>query len=49
MLELIILLLVILWLVGFFGRGRAGIPYVGNTIHILLAIAAALLIVRLMQ
>ena len=48
MLETIIIVLLILWLVGFFGRGRAGIPRTGNLLHILLVIAVVLLIVRLL-
>lgn len=48
MLETIIVVLVILWLVGFFGGGRAGIPRTGNILHILLVIAVILLIVRLL-
>ena len=47
MLETIIVVLVILWLVGFFGGGRAGIPRTGNLLHILLVIAVVLLIIRL--
>ncbi|HEX2992501.1 MAG TPA: lmo0937 family membrane protein [Anaerolineales bacterium] len=48
MLETIIAILLILWLVGFFGGGRAGIPRVGNVLHILLIIVVILLIVRLL-
>ncbi len=48
MLETIIVVLVILWLVGFFGGGRAGIPRTGNILHILLVIAVILLVVRLL-
>jgi hypothetical protein len=49
MLETIIVVLLILWLVGFFGRGRRGIPRTGNALHILLIIVVVLLIVRLLQ
>lgn len=48
MLETIIAILLILWLVGFFGGGRAGIPRAGNLLHILLVIAVILIIVRLL-
>jgi hypothetical protein len=48
MLETIIVVLLILWLVGFFGGGRAGIPRTGNLLHILLIIAVVLLIIRLL-
>jgi hypothetical protein len=47
MLETIILFVLIVWLVGFFGRGHAGIPRLGNSVHILLIIAAVLFIVSL--
>jgi hypothetical protein len=48
MLETIIVILLILWLVGFFGGGRAGIPRTGNLLHILLVIVIILVIVRLL-
>jgi hypothetical protein len=48
MLETLIAVLLILWLVGYFGGGRAGIPRVGNVLHILLIIVVVLLIVRLL-
>lgn len=48
MLETIIAILLILWLVGFFGGGRAGIPRTGNALHILLIIVVILVIVRLL-
>ncbi|MCI0556186.1 MAG: lmo0937 family membrane protein [Anaerolineae bacterium] len=47
MLETIIIILLILWLVGAFGR--RGRWRGGNLIHALLVIAAILLIVRLLQ
>jgi hypothetical protein len=44
MLEALIVILVLLWLLGFFGaRAR-----VGNLIHILLVIALVLLVIRLL-
>jgi uncharacterized protein DUF5670 len=49
MLETIILVLLILWLVGFFGGGRGRIPRAGNALHILLVIVVILLVVRLLQ
>lgn len=49
MLEAIILVLLLLWMVGFFGRGHAGIPRMGNVVHILLIIAAVLLVARVLQ
>ena len=58
-LELIILILILLWLFGYFGRGRmfgAGpsggtLPRIGgyDLIHVLLVIALVLLIVRLLS
>ena len=48
MLETLIAVLLILWLIGFFGGGRAGIPRTGNLLHVLLVIAVVLLIVRLL-
>jgi hypothetical protein len=55
--ELLIVVLVILWLLGYFGRGRfyATGPSVGTTtggtanwLHILLVIAAILIVLRLL-
>jgi hypothetical protein len=49
MLELIIVVLLILWLLGYFGPARVPtIPQTGNLIHILLVIALVLLILRLL-
>jgi len=49
MLELIIVILLILWLLGYFGPARIpSIPQSGNLIHVLLIIALVLLIVRLL-
>ena len=46
MLELIIVVLLILWLLGYLGRGRYG---GGNIIHVLLIIVVILIIVRLLR
>ena len=50
MLELIIVVLIVLWLLGYFGRAR--FPRLrggrGNAIHILLVIILILIIVRLL-
>ena len=58
--ELIIIVLVILWLVGYFGRGRlygggggssvagSGGMASGNLIHILLVLAVILIVLRLL-
>ena len=45
--EILIVVLIVLWLLGFFG-GRAGlkIPRTGNLIHVLLVIALILIILR---
>ena len=49
MLELIIVILLVLWLLGYFGPARIpSIPRSGNLIHVLLIIALVLLIVRLL-
>jgi hypothetical protein len=46
MLELIIVILLVLWLLGYFGRGRyRG----GNLIHLLLIIVVILIVVRLLR
>lgn len=42
MLNTIIIILLILWLLGFFGQGRGGIPELGNAVHILLVIVIVL-------
>jgi hypothetical protein len=56
LIELIIVILVILWLLGYFGRGRFyGGPSVstggfsGNWIHILLVLVVILVILRLLN
>ena len=46
MLEVIIVVLLILWLLGYLGRGR--FPS-GNFIHILLVIVLILVVVRLLR
>lgn len=49
MLELLIAILLILWLLGYFGPARVpSIPQSGNLIHLLLIIALVLLILRLL-
>ena len=51
--ELIIVVLVLLWLFGYFGRGRffAGTPSLasGNLIHTLLVIVVILVVLRLLR
>ena len=48
--ELIIIVLVILWLLGYFGRGRISAPGMsGNWVHILLVIVVILVILRLLN
>ena len=48
MIETLIVILIVLWLLGFFGARRGlRIPRTGNLIHILLVIALILIIVRL--
>ncbi len=47
MLELFIVILLVLWLLGYFGPTRfPSIPRTGNLVHILLIIALILLILR---
>ena len=49
MLWTIIIILVILWLLGFFGRNiSSSFPKTGNWIHILIVIALILLILQLL-
>jgi uncharacterized membrane protein len=49
MLWTIIIILVILWLLGFFGRNiSSSFPKTGNWIHILIVIAVILLILNLL-
>jgi hypothetical protein len=48
--ELIIVILVILWLLGYFGRGRISAPGMsGNWVHTLLVIVVILVILRLLH
>ena len=48
MLEILIVVLVLLWAFGYFGRSRfRGLPQGGNLIHILLVIVIILIILRL--
>jgi hypothetical protein len=50
MLELIFVVLVILWILGYFGPVRIPqIPKTGNMIHVLLFIVLILVIVRLLK
>jgi hypothetical protein len=49
MLELLIIILVVLWLLGFFGPTYwPAVPRTGGLVHVLLVIALILLIVRLL-
>lgn len=49
MLELLIVILLVLWLVGYFGPTRIpNIPKTGNLIHILIILVLILLVVRLL-
>jgi hypothetical protein len=49
-LELIIVILVLLWLFGYFGRGRLALGPLagGNAVHTLLVIVLILVILRLL-
>ena len=57
LIELIIVVLVVLWLLGYFGRGRfsrgpsvsATPPWGGSWIHTLIVLALILLILRLLR
>ena len=49
MLTWIIVILLILWLLGYFGPNvYSGIPRSGNVVHTLLVIAAILIVLRLL-
>ena len=49
MLELLIVILLVLWLLGFFGpRFLPSIPNGGNLIHVILVIVVVLVLVRLL-
>ena len=50
MLWTIAVVLLVLWLVGFFGPSRLpSIPRTGNLVHVLLVIAVILIVVSLLQ
>jgi hypothetical protein len=50
MLELIIVILLVLWLVGYFGPARFPvIPSTGSFVHLLLVIVFVLIVLRLLQ
>jgi hypothetical protein len=50
MLELIIVVLLVLWLVGYFGPTRfPSIPSTGSFVHLLLVIVLVLVIFRVLQ
>jgi len=49
MLELLIVVLIVLWLLGYFGPARIpAIPKTGNLVHLLLVIVLILIVVRLL-
>jgi len=49
MLELIIVILLVLWLLGYFGPNVfSGFPRSGNVVHILLVIVVILIILKLL-
>ena len=49
MIELIIVILLVLWLLGYFGPSRfSGVPSTGNFVHVLLVIVLVLIIIRLL-
>ena len=49
MLELIVVVLLVLWLVGYFGPTRfPRIPNTGSFVHVLIVIAVVLVIVRVL-
>ena len=50
LITLIIVVLIILWLLGYFGRGRISSPALsGNWVHTLLVIVVILVILRLLR
>jgi len=50
MLEILIVVLILLWAFGYFGRSRfRGLPQSGNLVHLLLVIVLILIIVRLIR
>ena len=49
MLNLIIVILLVLWLVGYFGPNvYSGFPRSGNVVHVLLVIVVIIIILRLL-
>lgn len=49
MLETLIVILIVLWLLGFLGPRRGlRVPATGNLVHLLLVIALILIVVRLL-
>jgi len=49
LLETLIVVLIVLWLLGFFGARRGlRVPRTGNLIHVLLVIALILIIIRVL-
>ena len=49
MLWTIVVVLIVLWLLGFFGRSiSSSIPQTGNVIHVLLVIAVILIVLNLL-
>jgi hypothetical protein len=49
MLELLIVVLIVLWLLGYFGPARIpAIPRTGNLVHLLLVIILILVVIRLL-
>jgi len=50
MLEILIVVLILLWAFGYFGRSRfRGLPQSGNLVHLLLVIILILIVVRLIR
>ena len=49
MLWTIVIVLVVLWLLGFFGRSISpSFPQIGNAVHVLLVIAVILIVLNLL-
>jgi hypothetical protein len=49
-LDILIVVLIVLWLLGFFGARRGlRVPRTGNLIHILLVVALILIILRVVR
>lgn len=58
LLELIVVILVVMWLLGYFGRGRVYLRepltgpapwYAGNILHLILVLVVILIILRLLR